>query len=84
MASMTLRLASLATLPKTVKPPFWLFRLAELSARLKKNSVVALLGLPSSLAMARVPRVLEIWYSLRTGASAGILVNWELYVQPPV
>src|SRR5262249_27732163 len=49
----------LTTLPKTVKPPFWLSRVLELSARLKKNWSVALLGSPGSLAMAIVPNRLE-------------------------
>ncbi len=33
-----------STRPKTVKPPFWESRLAELSARLMNQPLVALLG----------------------------------------
>jgi hypothetical protein len=44
MVSMPLPVTS----PNTVKPPFWLSRFSELSARLKKNSLVALSGSPPS------------------------------------
>src|SRR5262249_27874716 len=79
----------LTTLPKTVKPPFWLSRLLELSPRLKKNWSVALLGSPPSLAMAIVPRMLERLTgsaSLGTGGFVGIGVRREglvLNVKPP-
>src|SRR5947209_4786199 len=43
---------------KTVKPPFCESRLPWLSARLKKNWLVALLGSEPNLAIAIVPRVL--------------------------
>src|SRR5438445_9820635 len=48
--------APLRTLPKTVKPPFWFWlRIFVLSARLKKNWLLALFGSPPCLAMAMVP-----------------------------
>ena len=47
-----------STRPKTVKPPFWLSRFSELSARLKNHWLVALLGSLPSFAIAIVPRTL--------------------------
>ena len=64
-----------STRPKTVNPPFWASRLAELSARLKNHWLVALLGSLPSLAMAIVPRTLLAaplpagFGSLTTGAN---------------
>ena len=46
------------TRPKAVKPPFWLSRFSELSARLKNHWLVALLGSLPSFAIAIVPRTL--------------------------
>src|SRR5260221_14532801 len=46
------------TRPKTVKPPFWLSRLALLLARLKNHWEVAEFGSPPTLAIAMVPKVL--------------------------
>src|SRR5262249_22117030 len=72
-------------LPKTVKPPFCVSRLDELFPRLKKNWLVALFGSPPSLAMARVPWVLEMPNSFCTAGSVatalrlgvGLAVNWK-------
>ena len=56
-----------STRPKAVKPPFWLSRLPELSARFTKNWLVALFGSPPSFAMARVPRTFVLPGSFTTG-----------------
>src|SRR4051794_13464643 len=86
----TPRSAWLATLPKTVKPPFWLSRLLELSPRLKKNWSVALLGLLPSLAMAIVPSRLDRLTgsgSFGTGGNVGVIASRRdglvLNVNPP-
>ena len=83
-----------STRPKTVKPPFCVSRLAELSARLKNHWLVALLGSEPSLAMAIVPRTLlaalvpDGFGSLTTGSpeltSSINIPGWpSLTVNPP-
>src|SRR6516165_4415619 len=63
--------APLATWPNTVKPPL-LFApsVVELSARLKKNWLVALSALPPCLAIAIVP-IASGWLALNSFLMAG-------------
>ena len=63
------------TCPNTVNPPFCPFRFSLLSFRLKKNSSVALFGLPPTFAIAIVPRVLDTPGSLLTAGSLGMAGN---------
>src|SRR5947209_14920225 len=78
--------AALTILPKTVKPPFCLSRLDELSARLKKNWSVALLGSLPTFAIAIVPIVLDVPNSFCTAGPVGMAGRLELAalkVKPP-
>ena len=70
----TVAMLGAVTRPKTVKPPFCASRLALLSARLTNHWLVALFGLPPSLAIATVARTLERvgLNSLTTGGSVGM------------
>src|SRR5437763_12672298 len=71
----TLHDGSSITRANTVKPPFWWSRLAELSARLMKNWLVAESGWPANLAIDSVRAMLDRLNSFTTGASVGIAVS---------
>ena len=70
--SIIVRPALLMMCPKTVKPPFWPSSCEPLFARLKNHWLVALFGLPSSFAIAMVPRVLLTLNSFCTAGFWGI------------
>src|SRR5579859_7337243 len=86
-ACVTFEKVLLITFAKTVKPPFWVSRLDELLARLKKNWLVALFGSLPSFAMATVPTTLEAPNSFCTGGSVvtavTVGVGLALNVKPP-
>src|SRR5262245_33018424 len=64
--------ARLATWSNAVKPPLLIApRVVELSARLKKNWLVALSALPPCLAMAMVPTT-SGWLALNSFLMAGL------------
>src|SRR5581483_1957437 len=73
--------APVATLPKTVKPPLLLApSVVLLSARLKKNWLVALLGSPESLAMAMVPGTLGLLVENSLGMAGLVAIELMAWV----